>query len=155
MTVSPIPDGYTSVTPFLVVDGGAAAIDFYTEVFGARLIDRMDGPDDTVAHAELELKHGRLQLSDPNDKFGLVAPSGQADVDHSYVLYVDDVDQVVARAVENGATLREPVSTFVTGDRFGSIIDPFGHRWAVMTRVEEVSPEEQQRRLDDWANQNL
>ena len=155
MTVSPVPEGYTSLTPFLVVDGGAAAIDFYTGVFGARVVSRMDGPDGILAHAELDLGHGRLQLSDPQPSFDLVAPGGGGWVDHSTVLYCHDVDAVVARAVEAGATLREPVSTFVTGDRYGSIIDPFGHRWAVMTRVEDVSPEEEQRRLAEWAESNL
>lgn len=155
MSVSPIPDGYTTITPFLVVDDGAAAIDFYTLVFGARLIDRMDGPDGTVAHAELDFGNGRLQLSDPNAKFGLAPPARADSVDHAYVIYVPDVDNVVRRAVDAGATAREEVSTFVTGDRFGSIIDPFGHRWAVMTRVEDVSPEEQERRLAEWGAQNL
>lgn len=155
MTVSPIPEGYTSLTPFLVVDGASAAIDFYTQVFGARLVDRMDGPDDTIAHAEIEFSNGRLQLSDPSEQYGFVAPPREDAVDHSYVLYVENVDQVIERAVDAGATLREPVSTFVTGDRFGSIMDPWGHRWAVMTRVEDVSPEEQQRRLDEWASANF
>jgi PhnB protein len=155
MTVAPIPPGYTSLTPFLVVDGARAAIDFYTAVFGATVVSVMDGPDGTVAHAELDFGHGRLQLSDPNPKFGLVAGDGGPAVTHSTCLYCPDVDAVVARAVEHGATLREEVSTFVTGDRFGSIVDPFGQRWAVMTRVEDVSKEEADRRLAAWGAQNL
>ena len=155
MTVSPIPEGYTSLTPFLVCDGAAAAIDFYTQVFGARLVDRMDGPEGLVAHAELDFGNGRLQLGDPMPNFGLAAPTGGDSVDHSYVLYTADVDEVVRRAVDAGATIREEVSTFVTGDLFGSIVDPFGHRWAVMTRVEDVRPEEQQRRLAEWATENI
>ena len=155
MSVAPVPPGYTSLTPFLVVDGARAAIAFYTDVFGATVVDVMDGPDGTVAHAELDFGHGRLQLSDPNPKFDLVAaPAGTA-VSHSTCLYCPDVDAVVARAVERGAVLREEVSTFVTGDRFGSIVDPFGQRWAVMTRVEDVSKEEADRRLAEWASQNL
>jgi PhnB protein len=155
MTVAPIPPGYTSLTPFLVVDGARTAIDFYTTVFGATVVSVMDGPDGTVAHAELDLGHGRLQLSDPNPRFGLVAPDGGPAVTHSTCLYCPDVDAVVARAVERGATLREAVSTFVTGDRFGSVVDPFGQRWAVMTRGEDVSKEEADRRLAAWGAENL
>jgi PhnB protein len=153
--VDPVPPGYTSLTPFVVVEGARAAIDFYTAVFGATVVSVMDGPDGTVAHAELDFGHGRLQLSDPNPKFELVAgPAGPA-VSHSICLYCPDVDAVVARAAERGATIREEVSTFVTGDRFGSVLDPFGLRWAVMTRVEDVSPEEVDRRLAEWGKENL
>ena len=155
MTVAPIPPGYTSLTPFLVVEGARAAIDFYAAVFGATVVSVMDGPDGSVAHAELDFGHGRLQLADPNPKFDLVAADDGPAVTHSTCLYCPDVDAVVARAVEHGATLREEVSTFVTGDRFGSIVDPFGQRWAVMTRVEDVSKEEADRRLAAWGAQNL
>jgi PhnB protein len=151
----PIPEGYTTLTPFLVVDGGAHAIDFYRDAFGATLVDRMDGPDGTVMHAELDFGNGRLQLSDPHPAMGLHAPDGTENVDHSCVLYCADVDATFARAVELGARVFEEPSTFVTGDRFASILDPFGHRWAIMTRVEEVSPAEAKRRLDEWsATQN-
>lgn len=155
MSVSPIPTGYTSLTPFLVINGASAAIDFYTSVFGAEVIERMDGPDNLVAHAELDFGNGRLQLSDPNPKFGLAAPAVGESVTHSIVLYCADADDVVARADAAGATIREPLSTFVTGDRFASIVDPFGQRWAIMTRVEDVSPEERDRRLAEWSSQNL
>src|SRR3954447_8141514 len=155
MDVAPVPPGYTSLTPFLVVDGARAAIAFYTSVFGATVVDVMDGPDGTVAHAELDFGNGRLQLSDPNPKFGLVAGPGGTEVSHSTCLYCDDVDAVVARAEEQGAVIREKVSTFVTGDRFGSLVDPFGQRWSVMTRVEDVSKEEADRRLAAWASAKL
>ena len=154
MDVAPIPPGYTSLTPFLVVDGARAAIEFYTAVFGATIVDVMDGPDGTVAHAELDFGNGRLQLADPNPMFVLVAPRG-GDVSNSTCLYCPGVDAVVERARERGATVREEVSTFVTGDRFGSILDPFGQRWAIMTRVEDISKEEADRRLAEWASTNL
>jgi PhnB protein len=149
------PEGYTTLTPFLVCSPAAEAIRFYEEVFGATVVGRMDGPDGTVMHAELDLGNGRLQLSDPNDAYGLVPPRGQAEdkVSSSTCIYVSDVDDVFAKAVERGAAVREKPSTFVTGDRFASIYDPFGHRWAVMTRVEEVSPEEAERRLAEWSAQ--
>jgi PhnB protein len=155
MTVNPIPTGYTSLTPFLVIDGAADAIDFYVSVFGATLIERMDGAGGAVAHAELDFGTGRLQLSDPNPDYGLAAPPRAASVTHSIAWYCDDVDDVVSRAVAAGATLREPTQTFVTGDRFGSLVDPFGQRWAVMTRVEDVDPAERDRRLAEWAEQNV
>jgi PhnB protein len=105
-------------------------------------------------HAELDLGDGRLQLSDPNEQYGLVVPDRAADsVSGSLCIYVPDVDAVFAKAVERGATVREKPDTFVTGDRFASIYDPFGHRWAVMTKVEEVSPEETERRLAEWGAQ--
>jgi PhnB protein len=147
------PEGYTTLTPFLVCRPASEAIAFYQDVFGATLVSRMDGPDGTVAHAELDLGDGRLQLSDPSDGYGLAAPGGAAPdaVSSSTCIYVADVDAVFEAAVARGATVREPPATFVTGDRFASLYDPFGHRWAVMTRVEEVSPEEGERRLAEWA----
>jgi PhnB protein len=154
MSVQPIPLGYTSLTPFLCIDGAAAAIDFYSSVFGAELVDRMDGPGGTVAHAELDFGNGRLQLSDPNPDYQIAAPDPNSFATHSVALYCEDTDAVVARAEKAGATIREPAQTFVTGDRFASILDPFGQRWTVMTRVEDVSPEERDRRMAEWARQN-
>ncbi|TKJ23439.1 VOC family protein [Blastococcus sp. CCUG 61487] len=148
------PEGYTTLTPFLVCSPAAEAIRFYEDVFGATLVSRMDAPDGTVPHAELDFGDGRLQLGDPNDEYGLVVPDRSRDaVSSSTCIYVADVDAVFARAVERGATVREEPDTFVTGDRFASLYDPFGHRWAVMTKVEDVSPEEQDRRLAEWAGQ--
>lgn len=145
------PDGYSTITPFLCLDGAAAAIDFYRRVFGAREISRLEVPGGKVAHAELEFPDGRLQLADPIDGYGLVPHDPTSDnTTHSLAIYVDDCDAVVAAAAEAGATVREPPSTFVTGDRFGSILDPFGVRWSVMTRVEQVSDAEAERRVKDW-----
>jgi uncharacterized glyoxalase superfamily protein PhnB len=155
MTTKPIPEGYTSLTPFLVVDGAAGAIEFYTSVFGATLLEKMDGSDGTIAHAELDFGVGRLQLSDPNADYGLEAVERRDSVTHSMALYCEDVDAVAKKAEGAGATIREPVKTFVTGDRFASIVDPFGQRWSVMTRVEDVEPAERERRLNDWASENV
>jgi uncharacterized glyoxalase superfamily protein PhnB len=153
MSVKPIPEGYTSLTPFLCVDGAAAAIDFYVSVFGAKLVERMDGPGGTVAHAELDFGNGRLQLGDPAEAYQIAAPDPASPATHSVALYCEDVDAVVAKAEQAGATIREPAQTFVTGDRFASILDPFGQRWTVMTRVEDVGAEEAERRLAEWAHQ--
>ena len=155
MSVKPIPEGHTSLTPFLCIDGAAAAIDFYVSVFGAKLVDRMDGPDGTVAHAELDFGNGRLQLGDPAEAYQIAAPDPKAPATHSMGFYCQDVDAVVAKAEQAGATVREPAQTFVTGDRFASILDPFGQRWTVMTRVEDVSPQERDRRMGEWAKENV
>lgn len=149
------PRSATSITPFLVVSPAAEAITFYTEVLGARLVDRTDlpapGGEPLVAHAVLDFGRGLLQLGDPNPAYHLVAaPAGDDDC-YSVGLYCDDVDAVVERAVAAGAELREPVTDFVSGDRYASIRDPFGVRWSVMTRVEDLSDEESARRVAEWA----
>lgn len=144
------PEGYHSITPFVVVTDGARAIEFYQRVFDAEVVSRNDTPDGTVAHAEIRIGDSILQLSDPNPEFGLVSPGTDDAVSASLALYVEDVDATFAKAVDAGATVREKPQTFVTGDRFGSILDPFGRRWAIMTRVEDVSREEAERRVDEW-----
>ncbi|WP_182346317.1 VOC family protein [Tomitella gaofuii] len=160
-TANGTPRGFTALTPFLVVPGAAAAIEFYVAAFGATEVSRVevpapDGAGTVVAHAELDFGDGRLQLGDPNPQYGLVAdarPEG-ADADcvsHSMALYRPDVDAVVERAIARGATLREPVADFVSGDRFASLLDPFGQRWSVMTRTVDLSQEESARRVDEWA----
>ena len=154
-TTDGTPHGFTSLTPFLAVVDAAAAIDFCTRVLGAVLVDRTDmpGPDGTpvVVHATLDLGNGRFQLGEANPAFHLVPPPGGDDACCSLGLYVPDVDDVVARAVAAGATVREPVSTFVSGDRYGSIRDPFGIRWSIMTRVEDLSDEQSSARVAEWA----
>lgn len=149
--VDPVPAGYTTLTPYYCVEGAERAIAFYEAVFGARVVSRNDGPDGTIAHCELELADGRMQLSDPAPDHHLVARPGDAeDVSNSTVVYLPDVDAAYARAVELGARGYGEPETFVTGDRYAAFLDPFGHRWAVMTRVEDVDPDEARRRVDAW-----
>lgn len=154
-TVNGTPRGATSLTPFLVVRDAASALDFYQQVFGARLVDRTDmpGPDGAplVAHAVLDLGDGLLQLGDAQPAYHLVLPPDGDDDCCSLGLYCPDVDAVVDRALAAGATLREAPRNFVSGDRFASIRDPFGVRWSVMTRVEDLSEEESARRVAEWA----
>lgn len=149
-TTDGIPHGSTSLTPFLAVPGAADAIEFYRSVFGACVVDvtEMGG---VVVHAELDFGHGRLQLGEPSPDYGLIpAPDGEADC-YSIGLYCADVDILVTRAERSGATIREPVSTFVSGDRFASIRDPFGVRWSIMSRVEDLSEAESASRVAAWA----
>lgn len=149
-TVNPVPEDYHSLTPFVVVTDAPKAIEFYAEVFDAEVLSRNDGPDGRVMHAELQIGDSILQLSDAAPDFGLVAPPDDDTSSASLVLYCPDVDATFDRAVRAGATVREQPQTFFTGDRFASIRDPYGRRWAIMTRVEDVSREEAQRRVDDW-----
>ncbi|GGQ56558.1 VOC family protein [Couchioplanes azureus] len=149
-TTNGTPHGATSLTPFLVVAEARGALDFYQKIFGARLVDvtEMGG---VVAHAVLDFGNGLLQLGEPMPGYGLVpAPEGDQDC-YSIGLYCPDVDAVVERAVAAGATVREAPATFVSGDRFASIRDPYGVRWSVMTRVEDLSEEESARRVAEWA----
>lgn len=144
------PNGATSLTPFLAIPDAKRAIEFYRDVFGARVIDVTEFGD-VVAHADLDFGMGHLQLGEPNPEYRLVRPPAGDDDCYSMGLYVSDVDEVVARAVSAGATVREAPSDFVSGDRFASIRDPFGVRWSVMSRVEDLSEEESARRVAEWA----
>src|SRR5690625_3053102 len=144
------PKGTSSLTPFLAIPNARQAIDFYRDVFGARVVDvtEMGG---IVAHAVLDFGHGLLQLGEPMPDYPLVAPPTGDDDCYSLGLYVPDADAVVAAAEAAGATIREPLADFVSGDRFASIRDPFGVRWTIMTRIEDISEEESARRVADWA----
>ncbi|MGB3733000.1 VOC family protein [Microbacterium sp.] len=144
------PNRSTSLTPFLAIPDAAAAIAFYRDVFGARVVD-MTEFDGVVAHADLDFGVGGLQLGEPSPEYRLVAPPQGEDDCYSMGLYVPDVDAAVARAVAAGAVVREAPSDFVSGDRFASIRDPFGVRWSVMSRIEDLSEEESARRVAEWA----
>ncbi|MDX3003787.1 VOC family protein [Kribbella solani] len=152
-TVNPIPDGYHSLTPYLAVTDGPKAIEFYRTVFGAEEISRQDMPDGRLGQAELKIGNSMLQLSHEMPQIGLRAPNGEW-VHSSLVHYVPDVDATFAKAVAAGAKPVEEVQTFMTGDRFGTVIDPFGHRWAILTKVEDVTPEEADRRVKEWLASN-
>ncbi len=143
--MNPIPAGYRTLTPYLAVADGQAAIDFYRRGLGAEIIDQMDAPDGGVMHAELKIGDSMLQLSNDMPDYGIKAPE-PGWVHSSLVVYVEDTDAFVDRAVREGATLVVPVSDTFSGDRHGVVTDPFGHRWAVCTKVEDVSPEEVARR---------
>lgn len=144
------PKGSSSITPFLAIPNAREAIGFYRDVFGARVVDvtEMGG---VVAHAVLDFGNGLLQLGEPMPGYHLIAPPSGEDDCYSLGLYVPDVDAVVASAEAAGATIREPATDFVSGDRYASIRDPFGIRWSIMTRVEDISEGESARRVAEWA----
>lgn len=147
-TVNPIPAGYRTLTPFLAVADGPAALDFYVRGFGAEVVDRMDAPDGSLMHAELRIGDSMLQMSNDMPDYGIKAPEAGW-VHSSVVVYVEDTDDFVDRAVAAGATLVVPVSNVFSGDRHGVVIDPFGHRWAVCTKIEDVPADEVARRARD------
>jgi PhnB protein len=144
--VKPIPDGYPQLTPYLCIDGAAQAIDFYGKVFGAKERMRMPAPGGKVGHAELQIGDSVVMLSDEYPEMDVRGPKSIGGTPTTLSLYVDDVDAVVARAVAQGAKLLRPVKDEFYGDRSGQIEDPFGHRWSIATHIEDVSPEEMQRR---------
>ena len=144
--VKPIPDGYPRVSPYLSVDGGSAAIDFYREVFGASERVRMHAPDGRVGHAELQIGDSLIMLSDESPEMGQLGPRTVGGSPVTISVYVEDVDDVFDRAVKAGATALRPVEDQFYGDRSGQFEDPFGHRWSVATHVEDVDPEEMGKR---------
>jgi len=147
--VSPIPEGYTSVTPYLIVKDAAKAIEYYKKVFGAKEIFRMDGPNNKIGHAELQIGNARIMLADENPSMGQGHSSatsiGSSPV--SLYLYIPDVDRVVERAVAEGAKIIKPIQDQFYGDRSGFVQDPFGHFWGIATHVEDVSPQEMEERM--------
>ncbi|GIO36524.1 glyoxalase [Paenibacillus antibioticophila] len=149
------PNGFTSITPFIVVDNPSKAIEFYQAVFNARVKDITEFKDENgstfIAHAELDFGNGLLQLGAANPDYKLALPPDEDHACYSLGIYVADVDQVFEHAVAQGAKVREPVANFVSGDRYGSILDPCGVRWSIMTRVEDLSEEESVRRVREWA----
>ncbi len=145
-SVQPIPDGYPRVTPYLYIDGAAAAIEFYTSIFGATERFRMPAPGGMIGHAELQLGDSVIMLSDQWPDMGVFGPKAVGGTPVAMSVYVEDADNVFARALAAGATALREVETQFYGDRSGQFEDPFGHRWSVASHVEDVSPEEMERR---------
>jgi PhnB protein len=143
---SPIPDGYPEVMPYLAVDGAAAAIDFYKNVLGARERMRMPTPDGRIGHAELEVGSSVIMLADESPEMDFVGPKKVGGTPVAIHVYVNDVDAAVERAADGGAMITRAVEDRFYGDRSGQFIDPFGHRWDLATHVEDVPPEEMQKR---------
>ena len=147
MPVKPIPDGYHSVTPYLIVDGAARAIEFYEQAFGATELMRMPGPGGKLGHAEISIGDSVIMLADEHPGIGTRGPRAFGGSPVSVLLYVEDVDGTVKTAVASGAKLLEPVGDKFYGDRSGTIEDPFGHRWHIASHVEDVSAEEMDKRM--------
>jgi PhnB protein len=150
--LKPVPEGYHNVTPYLIIQGAAAAIDFYKKAFGATEIMRMPQPDGRIGHAELRFGDSVVMLADEFPEMDILGPKTLGNSTVGLLLYVDDVDKTVERAATMGATIQKPVQDQFYGDRTGTIQDPFGHKWTIAMHVEDVSPEEMQRRMGELVN---
>jgi PhnB protein len=147
--VQPIPAGYHSVTPYLIINGAAAALEFYKNAFSAKEKVRMSEPSGRIGHAEIMIGSSHVMLSDEHPEMGFRAPQGNITPPVSIVLYVKDVDAVFERAVNNGARVERSLENQFYGDRTATLIDPYGHRWHIHTHIEDVSPKEMQRRMQE------
>lgn len=148
MAVKPVPEGYHSATPYLIIDGAARAIEFYQKAFGAVEKFRMPDPKtNRIGHAEILIGDSHIMMADEYPNMGYKSPRSLGGTPVSILLYVPDVDATVERAVRLGAKIEKPVQNQFYGDRMGSIEDPFGHKWSIATHIEDVSPEEMERRM--------
>ena len=141
-----IPEGYHSITPYLHITGAARAIEFYKEVFGAIEVMRMDAPGGKIGHAEIKIGDSYVMLADEFPEMGARSPQSFGGSPVGLLLYVEDVDALAERAVAAGAKMQSPLEDKFYGDRMGKLVDPFGHIWAIATHMEDVSPEEMQKR---------
>lgn len=149
--VKPIPDGFGAITPYLSVRNSQAAVDFYKRAFGAKEIGRISMPDGSIAHADLEIGGSRFMLAEENKDWGNLSPQTLGGSATGICLYVENVDEVFTRALKEGAKVEGDmeVKDQFYGDRGGSLIDPFGHKWMIMTHIEDVSFEEMQKRTNE------
>lgn len=143
MPVKPIPEGYHAITPYLIIDGAAQALDFYKKAFGGMELFRMpDASGKRIGHAEMKIGDSQIMMADENPSMGYRSPKSMGGTPVSLLLYVNDVDAIIPRAVENGAKILQPIKDQFYGDRSGTIQDPFGHVWTVATHKKDVTPEE-------------
>jgi PhnB protein len=152
MAVRAIPDGYHSVTAYLIVDDAARAIDFYRSAFGAEEMYRLP-MGDRIGHAEIRIGDTHLMLSDEWPDMQALGPNKRGGATASFVIYGPDCDAAFDRAVKAGARPERPVTDQFWGDRMGTVIDPFGHKWSLGTHIEDVSQAEMQVRMDAWAKE--
>lgn len=141
-----IPDGYHTATPYLIVNGAARAIEFYQKAFGATEVVRINAPGGKLGHAEIKIGDSHIMLADEFPEWDARGPESIGGTPITLMLYVPNVDAVVARAVSCGATILRPVKDQFYGDRSGTLHDPFGHKWTIATHIEDVAGEELMRR---------
>lgn len=150
--VAPIPEGYNSITPYMFVNDGTKAIDYYKQAFDAEEVMCMKDPDGKVAHAELKVGDSKIMLADEYPEMGARGPEAYGGSPIALHLYVKDVDAVAKKAVDAGGTLTKPVENAFYGDRNGAVRDPFGHTWYISTHIEDVSEEEMRKRAAQQFN---
>lgn len=149
MSAKPIPEGYHTLTPFLIVRNAARAIEFYKQAFGAQERGVAKGPDGKVMHAELKIGDSVIMLSDEYPEFGSLSPQSVGGSPMGLHIYIENVDAAFDRAVKAGAQVEMPVMDQFWGDRYGKLKDPFGHKWSIATHVKDVSADEMKRSMDD------
>jgi PhnB protein len=142
MAVKPVPDGYHTATPYLIVNGAAGAIEFYQKAFGATELMRFSMPGGKIGHAEIKIGDSPIMLADEYPEMGYKGPQSLGGSPVSIMLYVEDVDSFFNRAVAAGAAIKEAVQDKFYGDRSGTLADPFGHVWHISTHKEDMSLEE-------------
>jgi len=147
MAVRPIPEGYHSVTPYIIVKGAASAIDFYKKAFGASELFRMPGPDGNIAHAEIKIGNSHVMLADESPKMNVKSPATLGGAGVHLMIYCEDVDRMYKQAIEAGGKETRPLKNQFYGDRSGTFTDPYGHSWTIATHVEDVSPQEMDKRM--------
>lgn len=154
--VQPIPQGYHSITPYLIVKNAKQAIEFYQKAFGAKELYRMETPDGMIGHCELQIGDSRIMMADEFPNMGATAPSKEGGKAFSLLIYVDNVDQLFDRAVKAGAKVLRPLKNEFYGDRMGTVQDPFGHNWNLGMHIEDVSPEEMKKRAEKmWSEKHV
>jgi PhnB protein len=152
--IKPIPDGFHSVTPYLIVKDAAKALEFYKRALGAVETVRMPGPGGKIMHAEIKLGDSMIMLADECPEMDALSPQTVGGSPIFLALYVEDVDALTKQAIAAGAKVVRPVQNQFYGDRSGTVVDPFGHRWTIGTHIEDVSPEEMQKRMEAMAKQS-
>ena len=150
MPVKAKPDGYNTITPYLIVKGAAQAIEFYKKAFGATELFRMPGPGGAVMHAEMKIGDSIIMLADENPQMGAVSPQTLGGTPFGLMFYVPDVDAQARVALAAGAIVERPVQDQFYGDRSGTFRDPFGHKWTIGTHKEDVSSAEMDRRFQEF-----
>lgn len=145
-----IPDGFHTITPHLIVKGASQAIEFYKEAFGAREVSRLAGPDGkSIIHADLVIGNSHIFLAEENPGMCALAPQGVGASPVSIHIYTEDADALFNQAVAAGAQARMPVTDMFWGDRYGALVDPFGHQWSIAAHQEDLSPEEVSKRMEN------
>lgn len=142
MTVKPVPDGYKTVTPHLTINKAAEAIEFYKNAFGAKELSRMEGPDGKIMHAAIQIVDCVVMLNDEFPDMGASSPLALCGSPVTLHLYVENVDEFYDRAIKAGAKALFPVNDTFWGDRYGKLEDPYGHKWAIATHIEDLTEEE-------------
>jgi PhnB protein len=154
MAVKPIPEGYHSVTPYLIVKGAAEALEFYKKALGAKEVVCMKGPGGKVMHAEIKIGDSFVMLADEFPEMGHVGPQTLGGTSVGLAVYVENVDAQFDKAIAAGGKVKRPVQDQFYGDRAGTLTDPYGHVWTLATHKEDVSPEEMKKRSEAWMKQH-